>query len=114
MNDIHNNSRYLITLAAAEQLYNALYQFDRLGCVDIDTISLPFFREFDPLTAIGHYSSSSAVYSNITAAIREYADGYLGIVQKFTPSDGSLAEQYSRNNGSPVSASDLTWCMFFP
>lgn len=29
--------------------------------------------------------------------------------QKYIPSDGSLAEQFSRSNGSPLSAVDLTW-----
>ncbi|KAL9600100.1 MAG: hypothetical protein Q9179_003331 [Wetmoreana sp. 5 TL-2023] len=103
------NPWYLTTLAAAEQLYDALYQINRLGCLDIDATSLPFFRDFDPLIIAGHYSKGSAVYNNITSAVRSYADGYLSIVQKYTPSDGSLAEQYSRNDGSPLSAIDLTW-----
>jgi glucoamylase len=29
--------------------------------------------------------------------------------QKYTPNDGSLAEQYLRSNGNPISAKDLTW-----
>ena len=28
---------------------------------------------------------------------------------KYTPRDGSLAEQFSKGDGSPVSAVDLTW-----
>lgn len=31
------------------------------------------------------------------------------IVQEFTPKDGSLAEQFDRKTGNPLSASDLTW-----
>lgn len=110
--EIHTHDRYLTTLAAAEQLYDALYQIDRLGYLEIDTTSLPFFQIFNPLVATGKYPSSSAVYSNITSAIRTYADGFLDIVAKYASSDGSLAEQYSRDDGSPLSAFDLTWCMF--
>jgi glucoamylase len=28
---------------------------------------------------------------------------------KYTPSNGALAEQYSKNDGHPLSAVDLTW-----
>ncbi|KAL8831792.1 MAG: hypothetical protein Q9170_005149 [Blastenia crenularia] len=103
------NPWYINTLAAAEQLYDALYQFDRLGYLDVDTTSLPFYRDLDPLIEVGTYPSSSAVYANITSAIQRYADGYLIIVQNYTPSDGHLTEQYSRDDGSPLSAVDLTW-----
>ncbi|KAL9029390.1 MAG: hypothetical protein Q9196_002361 [Gyalolechia fulgens] len=103
------NAWYISTLAAAEQLYDALYQFDRLGRLDVDATSLLFYRDLDPSIQVGSYPSSSELYANTTSAIRRYADGYLTIVQKYTPSDGSLAEQYSREDGSPVSAADLTW-----
>ncbi|KAL8877323.1 MAG: hypothetical protein Q9198_004638 [Flavoplaca austrocitrina] len=45
----------------------------------------------------------------MTAAMLKYADGYLSIVHDFTPTDGSLAEQYFRDDGSPLSAAALTW-----
>ncbi|KAL8926415.1 MAG: hypothetical protein Q9208_002958 [Pyrenodesmia sp. 3 TL-2023] len=103
------NPWYLNNLAAAEQLYDALFQFERQGFITIDSTSLPFFQDLDATISIGTYPSSSAVYNNITSAVRAYADGYVGIVQKYTPPDGMLAEQYSRDDGSPVSAVDLTW-----
>jgi len=31
------------------------------------------------------------------------------VVHKYTPKSGDLAEQFSRENGSPLSARDLTW-----
>jgi glucoamylase len=31
------------------------------------------------------------------------------IAAKYTPSDGSLSEQYIRSSGVPTSAADLTW-----
>lgn len=45
----------------------------------------------------------------LTAAIKTYADGYLAIVEKYTPSTGALAEQFSRATGGPLSDADLTW-----
>jgi len=41
--------------------------------------------------------------------VREFADGFIGIIMKYTPFDGSLAEQYTRDEGTPISAKDLTW-----
>lgn len=59
--------------------------------------------------AIGTFASSSPTFTTLTTAIKTYADGYVGIIETYTPSNGSLAEQFSRSNGSPLSAVDLTW-----
>ncbi|KAL8910751.1 MAG: hypothetical protein Q9171_003997 [Xanthocarpia ochracea] len=91
------------------QLYDAVYQINRTGFLLIDATSLPFFQDLDPSVAIGSYPASSEVYANITSAIRKYADGYVSVVQEYTPADGSLAEQYSRTDGLPLSAAELTW-----
>ena len=108
------SSRYLCTLAAAEQLYDAVHQIHLIGSLVIDALSLAFFQDLDPLVEAGRYSASSEVYSNMTAAMLKYADGYLSIVHDFTPTDGSLAEQYFRDDGSPLSAAALTWCRPIP
>lgn len=102
-------SRYLNTLAAAEQLYDALYQWEKLGSLTVTSISLEFFRDFAANSKTGTYKSNSATYKLLTARIRRYADGYVRIVQKYTPSDGALSEQFSRDDGKPLSAVDLTW-----
>jgi glucoamylase len=107
--DFANISRYLTTLAAAEQLYDALYQWKQLGSLEITEISLPFFKDLVSSAAAGKYPSSSETYTSITAAVKKYADGFVAVVKEHTPSDGSLAEQYTRDNGSPASAKDLTW-----
>ena len=105
----NNFPRYLATLAAAEQLYDALYQWDKQGALAITTTSLPFFQALSSSAATGNYSSSSSTYSSLTSAVKGYADGFVSIVQNYTPSNGSLAEQFSRDNGTPLSAGDLTW-----
>ena len=107
-NQLHTN-RYLCTLAAAEQLYDALYQWRQIGAITITPTSLPFFRDFYAEIQAGTYESSNLTYKRITRAIRKYADGYLSIVKKYTPEDGALAEQFNRDTGIPLSAVDLTW-----
>ena len=42
-------------------------------------------------------------------AVLKYADSFAAIAEKYIPTDGSLAEQYNRNTGVPLSAVDLTW-----
>ena len=103
------DSRHLTTHAAAEQLYDALYQWKTQESLSITQTSLPFFQDLVSSAAIGNYSSSSSTYSSITSAVKGYADGFVSIVQQYTSSNGSLAEQFTRDNGTPASAGDLTW-----
>jgi glucoamylase len=105
----NGNPWYIGTLAAAEQLYSAVYQWDSIGSITVDSLSLPFFRDLVPLVATGTYASGSSTYTTIVNAVRAYGDGFVAVVQKYTPADGSLAEQYDRNTGSPLSARHLTW-----
>jgi len=106
---MNGNPWYLCTMAAAEQLYDALYQWDKIGSISIDDTSLAFFKDLDSSAKTGKYDKSSNEYQSLTNAIHQYADGFMKVVQKYTPEDGSLAEQFSRTNGSALSAVDLTW-----
>ncbi|KAJ6014999.1 hypothetical protein N7540_009590 [Penicillium herquei] len=103
------NPWYLCTLAAAEQLYDALYQWNKQGTLEVSQTSLSFFQALTSSAVIGNYSSSSTTYSTLTSAVKTYADGFVSIVQEYTPSNGSLAEQFNRDDGTPTSAGDLTW-----
>ena len=101
--------RYINTAAAAELLYDALYQWKKLGSLNVTATSLPFFRDFSASVETGTYTASTAIFTMLTTAIQSYADGYLSIIEKYTPTSGALAEQFSRSNGVPLSAVDLTW-----
>jgi glucoamylase len=57
---------------------------------------------------IGTYSGDST-FSSLISSIQVFADGFLEIHAKYTPEDGSLSEQFSKSDGSPTSATDLTW-----
>jgi glucoamylase len=86
-----------------------LYVWNAQGSLDITSTSLAFFRKFSSSVSVGTYASSTSSYATLTAAIKAYADEFIGVVAKYTPSDGGLAEQYSKSDGTPLSAVDLTW-----
>ncbi|KAF3070979.1 Glucoamylase [Daldinia childiae] len=105
----NGNPWYLLTLAAAEQLYDALYVWQTTGSITVTSTSLPFFQDLVSGVSAGTYKSGTDTYTAIYNAVFLYADGFVNVVSKYTGSDGALAEQYNRDSGSPLSAKDLTW-----
>ncbi|KAI0407103.1 family 15 glycosyl hydrolase [Xylaria palmicola] len=105
----NGNPWYLNTLAAAEQLYDALYVWQTTGSITVTSTSLAFFKALVPSVTVGTFASSSATYTTVYNAVFLYADGFVDKVSQYAASNGSLAEQYDRNTGAPLSARDLTW-----
>ncbi|CAM1508813.1 Fc.00g025520.m01.CDS01 [Cosmosporella sp. VM-42] len=103
------NPWYLTTLAAAEQLYSAVYQWKKQGSIVVNEVSLPFFRDLLPEISAGTYNKNTKSFKSIIKGVHSYADGFVALVQTYTPTDGSLAEQYDKETGSPKSAVHLTW-----
>ncbi|KAI9369166.1 Six-hairpin glycosidase-like protein [Aspergillus egyptiacus] len=103
------NPWFLCTLAAAEQLYDAIYQWDRLGAVTITEVSLPFFQTLRPSAVPGIYSSGTETYHQLIDSVWTYADGFMRIVRSYAQKNGSLSEQFSKHDGSHLSANDLAW-----
>jgi len=103
------NPWYLSTFAVAEQLYLALATWSTQGSLSITSLSLPFFKLFSSSAAVGTYASSTSTYTSLTSAIKAYADGFVSLNAKYTPSNGGLAEQFDKSSGAPLSAADLTW-----
>jgi glucoamylase len=61
-------------------------------------------------TPATYRTGSSPEFAQIISAATSYADSFISVVQQYTPSNGALAEQFSRTKpGSPLSAHDLTW-----
>lgn len=89
----NGNPWYLCTLAAAELLYDALYQWNKIGSLTISSVSLAFFKDIYSSAATGTYSSSSATYSSIVSAVKTYADGYVSLVVSRTCLSVSLLNQ---------------------
>ncbi|KAJ6035928.1 hypothetical protein N7540_000207 [Penicillium herquei] len=105
----NGNPWFLCTLAAAELLYDAVYQWDNNGEIVIDSTSLSFFTDLYSSAATGTYSSSSSEYTSIVDAVKTYADGFVSIVQEHGLTNGSLSEQFDKSDGDELSARDLTW-----
>lgn len=99
----------MTTLAAAEQLYDAIYVWKRQGYLEITKVSLDFFNQFGTQYKVGKYKAGSSTYKKIISTVSTYADGFFEMVAENTPADGRLHEQYSGWNGTAVSARDLTW-----
>lgn len=100
---------YLTTLAVAEQLYDAIIVWNAQGSLDVTALSQPFFSQFQSGIAVGTYASSSPTFTSLVSVIKSFADGFVSIVAEHTPGGGGLSEQYSKSDGSQLSAADLTW-----
>jgi glucoamylase len=75
----------------------------------VTSISLDFFRQFASSISTGTYASDSSEYSQLTSAIKSFADGFVSVAASYTPSNGGLSEQFDKSSGQPRSAADLTW-----
>ncbi|OOQ85661.1 Glucoamylase [Penicillium brasilianum] len=105
----NGNPWFLSNLAAAEQLYDAIYQWNKIGSITITSTSLAFFKDIYSSAAVGTYASGSSTFTSIINAVKTYADGYVSIVQAHAFTNGSLSEQYDKSSGLSLSARDLTW-----
>ncbi|KAF5333009.1 hypothetical protein D9758_015178 [Tetrapyrgos nigripes] len=103
------NPWYLTTFAVTEQLYNSVIVWKRQKYLEITPISLSFFKQLMPDAKIGRYDASTDVFTTVLSAVTHFADSFILVNAKYTPTDGSLAEQYNRTTGLPESAKDLTW-----
>jgi glucoamylase len=99
----------LATLAVAEQLYDSLIVWKKQGSITVTALSQPFFSLFSSGISTGTFSSSSSTFNTLITGVQNYADSFVNVVATHTPSGGGLSEQYSRDNGTPLSAVDLTW-----
>ncbi|KXJ96895.1 glycoside hydrolase family 15 protein [Microdochium bolleyi] len=105
----NGNPWYLNTLAAAEQLYDALYVWQQQKSITVTSTSLAFFKDIYPSAAVGTYAAGTKTYTDIYNAVFLFGEGFMKIVEKYTPTDGALDEQFDRNTGKPISAKRLTW-----
>jgi glucoamylase len=105
----NGNPWFLTTLAAAEQLYDAIYQWNKIGSITITSTSLAFFKDVYSSATVGTYASGSTAFTAIVSAVKTYADGYVSVVQAHAMTNGSLSEQFDKASGAQLSARDLTW-----
>lgn len=108
-----SNPWYLITLGAAEFLYDSVAAWTQQRKIVIDSTSLPFFQDLYPAAQATTYASNNtgtSAFTQILAATTAYADSFVALAQQYTPTNGSLSEQFNKTlPGNPISAYDLTW-----
>lgn len=78
------NPWFLCTLGAAEQLYDALYQWNHQGQVEVTDTSMGFFQALDSSIQKGIFPSSTTGYTTVVNAVKSYADGFVNIVVRPT------------------------------
>ncbi|KAI1327938.1 1, 4-alpha-D-glucan glucohydrolase [Xylariaceae sp. FL0255] len=105
---------YLTTAAAAEYLYDAVGQWRTQKSLTIDETSLAFFKDLYPEAQKKTYTfrgtTSDSEFNDILEAILSYADSFASVIQKHTPANGSLSEQFNKTYPfEQASAHDLTW-----
>ncbi|KAK3997170.1 family 15 putative glycoside hydrolase [Cladorrhinum sp. PSN332] len=105
----NGNPWFLTTFAAAEQLYDAVYVWNKQGTITVTSTSLGFFRDLVSGINTGTYSAGSSTFNQIISAVSTYADGFIEINSRYAHSNGAMPEQYERNSGAPLAAPDLTW-----
>ncbi|KAB8298302.1 hypothetical protein EYC80_002031 [Monilinia laxa] len=103
------NPWYLTTIGAAEFLYDAVAQWKNHKNLTVDSTSVKFFQDLYPAIKLKIYTNRDPEFKKILDTVTTYADSFVSIAQKYTPSSGSLAEQFDRKTGKPISANDLTW-----
>jgi glucoamylase len=99
---------YLTTFAVAEQLYDAIQQWSTFNSLSISDVDLAFWKSFYPSAKVGTYKKGKE-FDKMLNAVLTYADSFVEVALKYTPSSGELSEQFSRENGTQVSARHLTW-----
>ncbi|KAB5589453.1 hypothetical protein CTheo_7107 [Ceratobasidium theobromae] len=99
---------FLTTFAAAEQLYDAIYQWRRVGKITVTSTSLPFFRQLRPSATTGTFNQGSDEFEELIESVLEYADGFSLVNEEYIPADGSMSEQYDQVTGEPRSALRLS------
>ncbi|KAJ4397765.1 hypothetical protein N0V93_002001 [Gnomoniopsis smithogilvyi] len=106
------NPWYLITLGAAEFLYDAVASWTQQCQIVVDSTSLSFFQDLYPDAEAQTYTSNGTAspFTQILNTATAYADSFVAVAQQYTPANGSLSEQFNKTlPGNPISAYDLTW-----
>ncbi|KAG8740241.1 hypothetical protein FRC10_004581 [Ceratobasidium sp. 414] len=105
---VGGNPWYISTFAAAEQLYDAVYQWRYAGEITITSLSLPFFQQLRPTARVGTFKRSDTEFEKLVSGVLKYADEFSLISKEYIPADGSMSEQFDRDTGEPTSAFRLS------
>ncbi|KAI8063745.1 glucoamylase [Gongronella butleri] len=104
------NPWFIGTNTFAEIYYRAISEWNAAGTVSVTDASASFFKQFDSSAASGTtYTVGSSAYTTLIENIANAADQFLSTVHYHQNGNGSISEQYNRQNGYMQGAYDLTW-----
>jgi glucoamylase len=94
--------QYFASFNVAEQIFDALITWDLLGSLEVTSVSLKFFQEFDEKIRVGKYAKGSKTYKKLTAALNEWAENTLLSLSERTPADLILPLVMDKETGKPT------------
>jgi glucoamylase len=94
--------QYFASFNVAEQIFDALITWDKIGELEVTGVSLKFFRQFDKGIKKGVYGRHSKKYKQLTAALKDWAENTLLSLAQRTPPDLVLPLVMNKTTGEPV------------
>jgi len=86
---------------SAEQLYDALITWDKIGYIDVTPVSLKFWKQLDSRISVKRYEKGSRDYKVLTGHVRKWANKIVLQLEKATPSDYVLVQCIDKVTGGP-------------
>jgi hypothetical protein len=93
--------QFFASFNSAEQLYDALMTWDRIGYIDVTPVSLKFWKQFDQGISVQRYKKGSQGYDDLTNYVRGWANKVLLQLVKATPKDYLLVGCIHKVTGGP-------------
>jgi glucoamylase len=94
--------QYFASFNVAEQIFDALETWDRLGELEVTSVSLKFFRDFDKTIRIGKYKRGSGSYERLKTALGKWAENTIISLADRTPGDFIIPLVMDKVTGKPI------------
>jgi len=98
---IGGHPQFFASYNSAEQLYDALITWDKIGYIDVTPVSLKFWKQFDSRVSVKQYKKGSKGYKELTDYARSWANKIVLQLVKATPQDHVLVECIDKETGGP-------------
>ncbi|KAI0267066.1 Six-hairpin glycosidase-like protein [Gloeopeniophorella convolvens] len=98
---IGGQPQFFASFNSAEQLYDALTTWNKIGEIEITPVSLKFWRQFDKSIKTGKWNRGTPEFKRLTGFAREWANKIVLQLAKSTPDDFVLVEAINKTNAEP-------------
>jgi glucoamylase len=105
------NPWYLATAAYAELYYRCAEEWKEDGAIKVTALNSEFLATLTTtaLKTGETISSNDPRFQTLISSVRALGDSYLRRVEANEAADGHLTEEFSRDDGTPTGAQDLSW-----